>query len=478
METKSATIVFPRADFFVLFPFFINDWPGFERGLNESGIWRAKSDCSRQSLKNTIHAYLGEDEARDFPIRTGLAFIGDIQKSRDPALSSFTGEVAFKSAKGQLLFSKDTVRTFWPEFEIEAHVAPSRHAGVAMLRFATGNCSLHEAVDINYTIQKCDPTLIPSMCSFRDGEWSPVNGRETLKALFEGLLPGCITPVNDARFLMACNVGVDTSAKPDETDIENALVKLGMVKDWKYKTNDDERSRIKKLFENIWTHASHEGFAAVYLTADMQAETFLKDFHGRFPKSYLPVYLVSILSELTYLGALRNPDHVANNLEELDRVRETNLVLNFEPSHYTHLIQLMDSFRDTMHFDKKFEIILSNIEARRAQIDAQRLQVEKENQALALQRKAEADEARKRMEEEKRIEEQKREARDRDINFLLGFIGIGQVVFAILQLLGAESIFGWRAAGSEPLRIVAIVFTAIFSVMIIYLIVMAFIKRR
>ena len=478
METKSLRTGFPRADFYVIFPFFINDWSGFECGLAESGIWRAKTDCSRQSLKNTIHAYLGEDEARDFPIQTGLAFIGDIQKSKDPSLSSFTGEVAFMNAKGELLPSKDKVRTLWPDFMIETHVAPSRHAGLAMLHFKTKTCSLHEAVDINYTIQKCDPKLIPFLCSFRNGEWSPVKGRETLKALFEGLLPGCITPVNDARFLMASNVGVDTSAKPKVADIENALVKLGMVKDWKYKTNEDERNGIKKLFENIWTHASHEGFAAVYLTPDMQAEIFLKDFHGRFPKSYLPIYLVSILAELTFQWAMRNPDYVANKLEELDRARETNLVLNFEPSHYTHHIQLMDSFRNTLHLDKKFEIILSNIEARRAQIDAQRLQLEKENQALALQRKAEAEEAGKRMEEEKKIEQQNREARDRNINFLLGFIGIGQVVFAILQLLGAESIFGSRAAESETLRIAAIVSTALFSAMIIYLIVMAFIKKR
>ena len=82
------------------------------------------------------------------------------------------------------------------------------------------------------------------------------------------------------------------------------------------------------------------------------------------------------------------------------------------------------------------------------------------------------------MEEEKKIEQQNREARDRNINFLLSFIGIGQVVFAILQLLGAESIFGSRAAESETLRIAAIVSTALFSAMIIYLIVMAFIKKR
>ena len=58
------------------------------------------------------------------------------------------------------------------------------------------------------------------------------------------------------------------------------------------------------------------------------------------------------------------------------------------------------------------------------QLERERLEIEKKQQ--------DAEQSRRKQEED----------RDRSINYILGFIGIGQVIFAILQMTGVNSIFG------------------------------------
>lgn len=454
----------------MVFPFRVTDWDSFARELSDSGIWDPVTNPSRQSLKNVINSYLGEEEPAEFPLRAGLAYLGDLHKSPSRSLSSFTGEVAFRDAKGNLLFvNGESVRTFWPEFEIGLHIAPNRHSGVAVFHVATGNCSLKEAVEINYAIQKCDDDLVPTLCSFRGGKWVSCPGRSTLKELFRTALPEALVPDNEARFLMASCIMVDTSDCTDDDSLRDGLTRLGLVKGERYDIGTPEKQRCLTLFKNIWTYASSEGFAAIAMTPEITGEKFLRDFHARFPKSYLQVYLANILAELTYRSAMSRLDEVAVSPDEQDRIRETRVMLGLEPSHYTHLIQLMDSIKTVWHFDEKYDIIISSIGARIARLEAERLEVEKANQQLAIQRKEDAEEARKRREKERETEKEAREKRDRDVNILLGFMGIGQVVFGILQLLGAETVGGSCVAGSPVLKVVGLVLSAIFLILIVVL---------
>ena len=479
MGNNSKTIEHPRADFYIVFPFYVTNWDSFSQGLSSAGIWEPVTNPSRQTLKNVINSYLGEDAPREFPLQAGMAYLGKLHKSSNRSLSSFTGEVAFKNARGELIFKNgDLVRSFWPEFEIGLHIAPNRHSGVAVFCLSTGNCSLKEAVEINYAIQKCDDELMPTLCSFRGGDWISCPGRSTLKELFMSTLPEAVAPDNEARFLMASCVMVDTSGGRDDNSLRDGLTRLGLVQGWSYNIDDKEKQRCQNLFENIWTYASHEGFATIAMTPDVTKEKFFGDFHARFPKSYLPIYLANILAEMTYRSALGKLDMVALSPDEQDRIQETRVMLGFEPSPYTHLIRLMDSIKTVWHFDEKFDVIMSSIGARIARLEVERLKVEKTNQQLAIQRKAEAEEATKRRDEEMAREKAAREKRDRDINILLGFMGIGQVVFGILQLLGVETIGGLRVATSPVLKIISIVLSAAFFILIMVILIKVVFRRR
>ena len=481
MVKKTISLNHPRADFYVIYPFYIADGDAFWNSIGSAGIWEPKTNCSRQSLKNIVNTYLGEDDPIDFPIKRGLSYIGHIQNSSSPALKSFTGEIAFQNSKGEALFlEKDNkVRSFWPDFDLELHITPNMHSGVLVFHLATGECHLSAAVDINYHIQKCDDDQIPLLCSFRGGEWAPQDGRRTLKELFQAVLPKDIISVNDARFLMGSCVMVDTSSGiPSTKELDTVLTRLGMVKDWKYKLTELDVSRCLHLFNNIWAYSSLEGFATIAMTPDIEKETFLKDFHGRFPKSYLSVFLTTILADLTYKSALRNVDIVAGSTAEMDFIRETRVVLNLEPSHYTHLNRLFSRMKETWSFDQKYEVIVDSLNARARTIEAERLELEKKNRELAQKRENDRMEERKKREAAIALEKEIRDKRDRDINLLLGFIGIGQVVFAIIQLLGAENVAGWDVARSTALSWASVIFCALFFILILVVLIRAIPKRR
>ena len=226
------------------------------------------------------------------------------------------------------------------------------------------------------------------------------------------------------------------------------------------------------MFNNILTSSSREGFAAIAISHDPEHELpFIVDFGTTFNQSYLPLYLATTMADQVYVGAIRNMDQIATNVKEQDYLREARLVMAIPPSPYEHLNRQMERILQGRNLNEKYETIRESILSRKEQIEFERLEVEKQNRRIALQKKEEDEKMRREIEE-------KRETRDRRINFLLGFIGIGQVVFAILQLLGANNVMGNCVADSPELKIASIVMLTIFAGLIIYLLVRLFTERR
>lgn len=128
-------------------------------------------------------------------------------------------------------------------------------------------------------------------------------------------------------------------------------------------------------------------------------------------------------------------------------------MLSIAPSQYEHLNKLMSHITCDRSFEDKYSIIHESIVSRREQIEFQRLQLEKEQYNLAMEKK------------------ESEERRNQTISYLLGFIGVGQVIFAILDLCGASRILGSSFAGGLTIRILAIVLSFAFVVAIFYYIV-------
>jgi len=301
----------------------------------------------------------------------------------------------------------------------------------------------------------------------QDGEWVCSPGRATLVEIINGMLPeNAFEYAYRDRFISSTLLRLDTSDNPDEAEISDSLVRLGLAEDHKYKTSAEASSKVKRLFDNIMTYASNEALATVVLSPDPDNEReFIKDFNKKaFNKSYLPLYLAAILADNCLKCALRHLDTIADDPDEQDRLREARMIYSFEAAQHTHLNKLMESIRADRQFELKYEAVTQSIEARRIRNESRRLKLEEEARKL--------EEAARRLEEERVARQEAAQARrDRFMNLLLGFIGIGQVVFAVLQLAGANYIFGRSDNADSVVKYFSLILSLVFFGLIIWLII-------
>lgn len=435
------------ADFYFFAPLYIKDWNAFEREFAHEQRWLKKSDRNKNTIKNFVSCFLGEDEAFEFPMQKGYAYRGQLQQSDKEALSSINGKLQFRSAKNKPLLPDREIFFEIKSNEIVIHITPDKNCALVYIQLrSVSPMTLDEVVFYNYHLHKSDKNQIPKV--LMEGDKVCMKGRETLLEIIKEMLPeDAYEFSNSARFLSGVFARLDTSDGPDEEGIADALTRLSLAKDKNYRIPEEERSQVNKLFDNVWTHVSTEGMAAFVLSSDPGSESsFFIDFKdGAFRKSYLPLYLAATLADNAMNGSLRHLDEIADDMDEQDRLRETYMVYHFEPSNFVHLNRFMESIKKNQRFDLKFGTVTASIEARRTRNETIRL---KQAEAAA----------------------QAQDRRDRNMENLLGFIGLGQVIFAILELLNPPySIFGNKCADSLGLRVMSIFFVAFFLGLIIFL---------
>lgn len=474
-----------NSDFYLISPLIITDWTVFEPNTTQR-MWTENSKFRSYSIKPLLASFLGAAQANEFPIANGLHFQGEIQNCGDSFFVSLKDEkVFFTDKKDRHL--PDIGNPFDFPSTVQLYVSPNHRCALYVIKLTNSSVSsLEEAENAAYVLHKTDHKQIPYIYS-ADG-----TSKKTLKELIEVTLPhGGFEWESDSRFISATYARVDASSVDYKvSDVNTALIRLSLCKDRNYKIPKDEFTRILPVYDNILTSSSREGFASIAISKDPENEIpFINDFGATFEQSYLPLYLATTLVDQVYVSTIKNLEQVAKSAKEQDYLREARLVLVIPPSPYEHLNKQMERLLQGRNLSEKYDTIRDSILSRKEQIEYERLQIEKENQRIALENKEleekerqerlEAEERRKEEEERerKRVEEI-RDARDRRINFLLGFIGIGQVVFAILQLLGANNVMGICVADSSGLKITSIVMLSIFTALIVYLLVRLFAEKR
>lgn len=464
------------ADFYFIAPIYINDWAAFEKEFKNKSKWTSRLGKGKGSLKNFLSCFLGEKEPLEFPMQTGAAYNGLLHGSDNAALKSINGQLKFKSAKDKPLEAGDDISFIIASNAIVLHVAPNHKCATVYINLkCMSDITLGQAVSLNYQLHKSDRQQTPQIyMENSDGEWICTPGRATLVEIISGMLPeNAFEYASRDRFITSTLLRLDTSDNPDEAEITDSLVRLGLAEDHKYKTTTDASSRIKRLFDNIMTYASTEAFATIVRSPypDYESE-FIKDFNNKaFNKSYLPLYLAAILADNCLKSALRHLDTIADDPDEQDRLRESRMIYSFEPANHTHLNTLMKSIRIDRHFEMKYEAVTQSVEARRIRNESRRLKLEEETRKL--------EEVARRLEEERLARQEAAQARrDRYMNLLLGFIGIGQVVFAVLQLAGANYIFGQGDLAVSLIDYLSWGATIVFTGLIIWLIAYPFFRNR
>lgn len=457
------------ADFYFIAPLYINDWNAFEKEFKNTSKWTSRLGKGKGSLKNFLSCFLGEKEPQEFPMQAGSAYNGLLQCSGNAALKSINGRLKFKSAKDKPLDAGDDILFTIESDAIVLNVAPNHKCATAYINLkCRSEITLDQAVSLNYQLHKSDRQQSPKIYMENSGgEWVCTPGRATLVEIINGMLPeNAFEYTYRDRFISSTLLRLDTSDNPDEAEISDSLVRLGLAEDHKYKTSAEASSKVKRLFDNIMTYASNEALATVVLSSDPDNEReIITDFNKKaFNKSYLPLYLAAILADNCLKSALRHLDTIADDPDEQDRLREARMIYSFEAAQHTHLNKLMESIRADRQFELKYEAVTQSIEARRIRNESRRLKLEEEARKL--------EEAARRLEEERVARQEAAQARrDRFMNLLLGFIGIGQVVFAVLQLAGANYIFGRSDNADSVVKYFSLILSLVFFGLIIWLII-------
>lgn len=481
MDTLKLPVL--NADFYLIAPINILNWEVFEQELSNKNIkadkekdkageenkdvlkWVPKTNANSYIIRNHISVFLGEADSNELPMERGFAFKGSLQRSKNKKLSRFNSEVTFRTPKNEPLIDKgkDAETKFTIDDEIVIHVAPNKKCALVYIVVRCENITLDDAVEYNYKLHKTDDNQSPKIIckeENRPSGDSTVDEQErceTLIQIITAMLPDdkSYSFVNKSRFIPATCVTIDASSIQENNQKDssqkagvNALTYMGLAESIKYNITTKDKERVSKLFENIWTYSSNEGFAAIqfYIEQPNSRREPFKVRNSAFAQSYLPIYLTALLADTCLKSSLLHLDKVADDVDEQDRLRESRFVWHFEPSIHKHLIQLNKDVYENRNMDVKYKAVAESVEARRIRNESQRIQMEKE-------------------------EHRRQEKRDRKLEFLLGFIGVGQVIFAIVELIGIKEIWGeqWEYVDCA-IRITKIVI-CIFVALIVYFVI-------
>lgn len=456
-----------EADLYFIAPLKIYDYRLFEANLSEAG-WVRPSDVlyefyAQDALYESEAAFLGILKDGVSPLsKDGECFVAPDSPKSGTILCHFRDtfkknknngkELTFAIKKKQQ-FESDPV---WLDGLTignitRIHVSPDKSIAVFMLHFRMpqkGNqCqSIRQVESTNYWLHKTD-----DQAPLISVEGHPVPGFETVPDIINSLLNSSgnvASPYHPGRLLTATYVQVGQPGQMPEKehndymkDLRGHIAHIGLSKSQSYDISEADREGTFYLFRNIMVHATPEGFCGAFLVEEGQQNTgFMEKSSTTFLKSYLPIFIETLLVDLVSVHMLdkKEPDRL---LEQSEQFRELKLMEVMPVSRYSHLLQLKRIISNSLSVSSKIETVSAYLDAMRAQNEQQQ---------------------------------------ESYLNLMIGFLGIGQVVFAILQTIGVGRLLGPAKANSALARSITVGIVLAFSIftVVIFALVVKKLRKR
>lgn len=396
-----------EVDFYFIAPLIINDDSAFETNLSKAG-WKKFPDekinfdiYNSESIYETTPAFLGILKNSSATLsQNGICYVDSCEINDTTELGRFRKTFQGKELKFKVEGSNNE---YIDGLELgrvmRIHISPDKKAGIFIIHFRLPqkeDTPLSEVITTNYWLHKTGKQSPSIMIGGK-----LVSGYETIMTVISKLInsPSLVaSPYHPGRLLAATYIQVKTPSamKNSELNIfKDSIAHLGLCKGDKYKISEEDKKDVHNLFDNILVHASPEGFCGAFQIIDGQQGTeFMLKSSTTFLKSYLPIYIECVLLDLVS-SQLINRKH-KNNLHELsEQFRELKLTQILPVSRYSHLLQLKRIVNDALSIMPKIESVSNYIG---------------------------------------NIKEERNRSQERVLNSLLGFMGVGQVLFAILSL--------------------------------------------
>jgi len=446
------SVLVNEADLYFLAPLRIKDYNSFEDNLVSAG-WVRPSDVpfdlyAQDALYESEAAFLGILKDGVSPLsKDGECFVAPEFPKDGTMLSHFRSTFKNNNTGKELTFAIRKKRQFeadpiWLEGLTmgnitRIHISPDKTIAVFLLHFRmpqkeNQTQSIKQVESTSYWLHKTDeqaPQIIV------DGH--PIPGFETVLEIIKSLINSSIEVASlyhPGRLLTATYVQVKQPKQiPDDEydgymkDLRDYVTHIGLSKDQAYDISEADKEETFNLFNNILVHASPEGFCGAFLVEEEQVNTgFMEKTSTTFLKSYLPIFIETVLVELSSVHMLDRRE--TNRLrEQSERFRELKLMEAMPVSRYSHLLQLKSILSKALSIQPKIDTVSDYLDT---------------------------------------LREQKEQHQESFINFLIGFMGVGQVVFAILDLsrLSLET-------DRMPWQITASLFSVVFGVLAIIIVI-------
>lgn len=461
-----------EADLYFLAPLKILNYPDFEKNLLSAG-WVRPSEIgielyANDALYESEAAFLGILKNGESPLRmNGTCFVAPEQPKTGSLLKFFydtfkknkkTGKpLAFETKKAEHgnngIDNEENLPEWLNNLTIgnimRIHVSPDKeialfllHFRLAMQKDASMRQSIQQVESTSYLLHKTDKQA-PAILL----EGHSIPGFETVMDIVISLTnspSNVIEPYRPGRLLTATylqTVAINSDPNVDSLDYSNTLkdyvAHIGLSKNRKYSISEEDKKKVVDLFSDITVFASPEGFCGAFQDIEgANNQDFMEKSSTTFLKSYLPIYIETVMVELISVHMLDSKQR-RNLSEQSELFRELKLMGVMPVSRYYHLVQLKHLISEALSINPKIETVSGYLDTLRGQ------------------------------------KEQKQES---NINLLLGFMGVGQVVFAILDLsrtaLDTDRTI-WQVAASA--------LSAIFGLLalfIIFIVVRSYFKKH
>lgn len=458
-------ILVNEADLYFLAPLKIYDYRRFEANLTEAG-WVRTSDVpyelyARDALYESEAAFLGILKDGASPLsKDGVCFVAPDSPGSGTILDHFRDTFKKNRNNGKALeFAIKKKQQSGPDpvwLEglaigniLRIHVSPDKSIAIFLLHFRMpqkGNMcqSIRQVESTNYWLHKTD-----DQAPLISVEGNLVPGYETVPDIINSLLNSSgdvASPYHPGRLLTATYIQVKQPGQMTEKeqndyvkDLRAHIARIGLSKMQSYDISDADREGTFNLFRNIMVHTSPEGFCSAFLVEEGQQNTcFMEKSSTTFLKSYLPIFIETLLVDLVSVHMLdkKEPDRLC---EQSEQFRELKLMEVMPVSRYTHLLQLKRIISNSLSVSSKIETVSEYLDA---------------------------------------LREQKEQRQESYLNLMIGFLGIGQVVFAILQTIGVGRLLGPAEANSTLAKGVTAGIVLIFIILTVVIIVLVVKKLK
>lgn len=432
-----SNVLVNEADLYLLAPLRIYNYQLFEENLIKAG-WVRPSDVpfelyAQDALYESEAAFLGILKDGVSPLsKDGICFMAPEFPQNGTILSHFRS--TFKNGNKLTFAGKKKRKNEYDSTWLDGltvgnitriHISPDKAIAMFLLHFRipqkANTCQSIELVEsTSYWLHKTDAQA-PQICV----EGHSVPGFETVLDIINNLLNSSkdvASLYHPGRLITATYVQVNMPEQVTESymkDLKNCVAHIGQSKDQSYEISDADRDETFNLFDNIMVHASPEGFCGAFLVKKDQDNTrFMEKSSTIFLKSYLPVFIETQIVDLISVHML-DKKVPCKLLELSEQFRELKLMEYMPVSRYSHLLQLRKIISRALSISPKIDTVSGYLDV---------------------------------------LREHNERRHEYIISFLLGFMGVGQVLYAALDL--------WRTA-FETNRIVWKTVASIYSLFFI-----------